>query len=49
MEERASLLNGTMDIQSKPGSGTRILIEIPFSEKKSSPGEPAERKVRNMG
>jgi signal transduction histidine kinase len=38
MEERVSLLKGTMDIQSKPGSGTRILIEIPFLEKKSLPG-----------
>jgi len=48
MKERASLLNGTMDIQSKLGSGTRILIEIPFSEKKSSPDETAERKVHHM-
>jgi len=46
MKERVSLLSGTVDIQSKPGSGTRILIEIPVPEKKSSPGEKAGKTVR---
>jgi len=49
MEERVSLLNGTMDIQSKPGSGTRILIEVPFSEKTSLPDKPVKRKIHNLG
>jgi two-component system sensor histidine kinase UhpB len=31
MTERASLLNGTVDIQSEPGSGTRIDVKIPVS------------------
>ncbi len=37
MEERVSLLHGNLDIQSKPGSGTRVLIEVPFSDKKPDP------------
>lgn len=32
MEERVSLLNGTMRIKSDPSKGTRILIEIPCKE-----------------
>ncbi|RJP77469.1 MAG: response regulator [Desulfobacteraceae bacterium] len=35
MEERVALLNGNLDIQSRPGAGTRILIEVPFSGKKN--------------
>lgn len=35
MEERAMLLNGKLDIQSRPGSGTRILIEVPISDRKN--------------
>jgi two-component system sensor histidine kinase UhpB len=31
MTERASLLNGTVDIQSEPGSGTRIDVKIPVT------------------
>lgn len=34
MEERVSLLEGTMRIQSRPMQGTRILIEVPYKEKK---------------
>ncbi|MBU1880006.1 MAG: sensor histidine kinase, partial [Chloroflexi bacterium] len=30
MSERAALLGGTLDIQSRPGQGTRLLIEIPL-------------------
>ena len=33
MEERVSLLGGRMDIKSRIGQGTRILIEIPWQEK----------------
>ncbi|NNF98674.1 MAG: PAS domain S-box protein [Desulfobacteraceae bacterium] len=32
MRERAGLLNGTMKIQSKPGRGTTISIEIPIKD-----------------
>ncbi len=32
MEERAELLNGTMTIQSAPGEGTSIIIEIPVEK-----------------
>jgi PAS domain S-box-containing protein len=32
MQERVSLLQGKMDIQSTPEKGTKILIEIPFSK-----------------
>jgi len=35
MEERVSLLNGVMRIQSRPGKGTKVLIEVPHEEKKS--------------
>lgn len=35
MEERASLLGGKMDIKSRIGRGTRILIEIPWQEKEN--------------
>ena len=34
MEERVSLLNGTMDIKSQPSKGTRIFIEVPCKEKR---------------
>jgi PAS domain S-box-containing protein len=32
MEERASLLNGKMKIQSRPTEGTKICIEVPYKE-----------------
>jgi signal transduction histidine kinase len=32
IEERAELLNGTMTIQSEPGEGTSIIIEIPVEK-----------------
>jgi PAS domain S-box-containing protein len=32
MKERVMLLQGKMDIQSTPGKGTKIIIEIPFSK-----------------
>ncbi len=35
MEERVSLLNGSIRIQSRLMEGTKIVIEIPFKEKKS--------------
>ena len=30
MEERVRLLNGQMEIQSKPGKGAKVRVEIPF-------------------
>ena len=35
MQERINLLEGTMRMQSSPGKGTKILIEVPYKEKKS--------------
>jgi PAS domain S-box-containing protein len=32
MRERTSLLNGTFQLRSQPGSGTRVRIEIPFAK-----------------
>jgi signal transduction histidine kinase len=31
MRERASLLQGTIDISSEPGKGTVIMVKIPIS------------------
>ena len=33
MEERVRLLNGKMNIQSRPAEGTKIFIEVPYKEK----------------
>ena len=35
MEERVSLLEGKIRIQSRSGKGTKVLIEVPYEEKKS--------------
>jgi chemotaxis protein histidine kinase CheA len=32
MKERAEGLGGTMLIDSRPGAGTRILVEVPFAQ-----------------
>ncbi len=32
MRERMSTINGRLDITSRPGEGTRITAEIPFTE-----------------
>jgi signal transduction histidine kinase len=32
MRERVTLLGGTCDIQSRPGQGTRLTIEIPIGD-----------------
>jgi len=39
MQERATLLNGKMNLQSKPGRGTKVIIKLPFEEKKSGEKE----------
>jgi signal transduction histidine kinase len=31
MRERTASVNGTLDIESKPGAGTRLMVEIPIS------------------
>jgi PAS domain S-box-containing protein len=33
MQERAMLVDGTLSIDSRPGAGTRILIQVPLSER----------------
>ena len=37
MQERVSLLNGKMKIQSRPMEGTQIIIKIPYQENKHGP------------
>jgi len=32
MEERVNLLDGRIDIRSRPGEGTRIMVEVPYKE-----------------
>jgi signal transduction histidine kinase len=39
MQERVTLLNGKMKLQSKPGQGTKVFIKLPFAEKKSGAQE----------
>ncbi|MBI9085741.1 MAG: PAS domain S-box protein [Desulfobacterales bacterium] len=39
MEERVSLINGRMRIQSRPGAGTSIFIEVPFRESRRGRNE----------
>jgi PAS domain S-box-containing protein len=39
MQERATLLNGKMNLQSKRGRGTKVIIKLPFEEKKSGEKE----------
>ena len=34
MQERVTLLNGEMNLQSKPGKGTKVFIKLPFAENK---------------
>jgi len=34
MEERAALLDGKMKMESRPNQGTKILVEIPYKEKR---------------
>jgi signal transduction histidine kinase len=37
MQERTALLEGKMKVQSKPGKGTKISIEIPSTGRKDEP------------
>ena len=39
MQERVTLLNGKMKLQSKPEQGTKVFIKLPFAEKKSGTQE----------
>ena len=39
MQERVTLLNGEMKLQSKPGQGMKVFIKLPFAEKKSDTKE----------
>ena len=35
MQERVTLMNGKLKLQSKPGQGTKVTITLPFVEKKN--------------
>jgi len=39
MQERVTLLNGEMKLQSKPGQGTKVTIELPFVKEKNGAQE----------
>ena len=39
IQERVTLLNGEMKLQSKSGQGTKVTIKLPFVEKKSGAKE----------
>lgn len=43
MEERAKFLHGKMEIKSKPGKGTKIVIEIPYKKGHNSASEKKAR------
>ena len=32
MSERVELLNGTLELVSRPGEGTRVAVEIPIAD-----------------
>lgn len=36
MQERVTLLNGEMDLKSKPGQGTKVTITLPFVKEKNA-------------
>lgn len=38
MKERAALLNGTLTVDSEPGKGTRVIVEIPVADDGASRG-----------
>jgi signal transduction histidine kinase len=39
MRERASLLGGTFTIESTPGGGTSVFVEVPLDRKEQSSGQ----------
>jgi len=46
MEERAALLNGTVNVQSRPGFGTEVEAVIPYHHPAMHPGLHAQEEVK---
>jgi signal transduction histidine kinase len=36
MRERAGLLGGSLELQSKPGKGTRVFFRLPLDERRGA-------------
>ena len=47
MEQRAKLLHGEMEIQSKPNQGTKICIRLPYKDNNSGPKENHVDSIRS--
>jgi signal transduction histidine kinase len=49
IQERTSLVGGTVQIESQPGTGTRLLITVPFLDKLLETNEdPGDRIVYEL-
>ena len=45
IEERVAEMGGALDLESKPGAGTRIFISIPLRKTSESQGGPADARL----
>ena len=45
MQERARLLGGRLEVNSSPGDGTRIVVEVPAPARPEPSGTPARREA----
>jgi len=43
MKERAAFVGGTCQLSSTPGTGTEILVEVPFRSVENSKLKPGEK------